>query len=147
MEAVSDNQILNKIEKNKERGIKLGMFNPGEKPDTESILDIDLIWHLLDISHKIEHANLSFEERHKLMLQYANLNKIRAVNRQTRSKADDRKLVESGFEKVIVEYMKRDKAAAQDLEKKKESIVKKVLAAKELNEEEQDILDVAAKMV
>lgn len=142
MTAVPDNLIMQKIEKNIDRGKKLGVIKGSEKPDIETLLDIDIIWHILDISHKMEASEINKDEVHKMMLQYGNLNKIRLGNRQMRAKTDDRAVLESNFDKIVREYAEKDKAG---LEKKKSSIVKKVMTDRELSPEEQDIVDAMAE--
>lgn len=148
MSSVSDQLIMNKVEKNRERGVRLGLFGAKEAPDIESIIDVDILWNILNISHKIEYGDSSEEAIHRMMLQYANLNKVRAINRQTRAKANDAKVAESQFDKIVREMMVKDKnseGAAESLKKKKADIVKKVISQGELSEEEQIILDAAAE--
>ena len=145
MPAVADNEIIAKVKKNKERGVKLGLFTEKENPDIESLLDLDIIWNVLNISHKIEFSDLGEEAIHRMMLQYANLNKVRAINRQTRARNENAKAEEGMFGKMIKEMIAKEKGSAIDIEKKKEVIVKKVITGKTLTENEQDILDAATE--
>jgi hypothetical protein len=145
MVAVSDNLIIEKVRKNKERGIKLGLFTEKDNPDIESLLDLDIIWNVLNVSYKMEVSDLGEEAIHRMMLQYANLNKVRAINRQTRNKIEDRHATESMFDKIVKGMIVKEKSAVEDVEKKKEVIVKKVITGKTLTESEQDILDAAAE--
>jgi hypothetical protein len=144
MVAVSDNLIMEKVRKNKERGIKLGLFTDKDNPDIESLLDLDIIWNVLNVSYKMEVSDLGEEAIHRMMLQYANLNKVRAINRQTRARAENAKAEEGMFGKMIKEMIAKEKGSV-DVEKKKEVIVKKVITGKTLTENEQDILDAAAE--
>jgi len=149
MSNVSDSLIMEKVEKNRERGIKLGLFGRAETPDIESLIDVDILWNILNISHKIEVGDSTEEAIHRMMLQYANLNKVRAINRQTRSKANDAKVAESQFDRIVREMIVKDKSiaegATESLKKKKADIVKKVISQKELSDDEQIILDAAAE--
>lgn len=145
MVAVSDSLIMEKVRKNKERGIKLGLFTEKETPDIESLLDLDIIWNVLNVSYKMEVSDLGEEAIHRMMLQYANLNKVRAINRQTRNRAENAKAEEGMFGKMIKEMIAKEKGSVVDIEKKKEVIVKKVITGKVLTENEQDILDAAAE--
>lgn len=146
MGGISDQLIMNKVEKNRERGVKLGLFRPEENPDIESILDTDIIWHILEISHKVEYDDmLDKDSVHKMMLQYANLNKIRAVNRQTRNKAETTKQAESMFDRIVRAQIERDREKEGNFEKKKVDIVKKVVLGDPLTADEQMVLDAAAE--
>jgi len=142
---INDNEMMEKIKKNKERGRRLGIFAPNEEPDTEAILDVDLIWHILAISNELDSCS-SEEIKHKKMLQYANLNKVRAVNRQTRDRKDLNKKAEGMFEKIVRENLEKQKAEEKRLKEKKTEITKKVISGKTLNEDEQDLLDVEVEM-
>ena len=145
MANVADILIIERVEKNRMRGIKLGLFKENENPDIESLIDVDILWNILQIGHKIDWADSSEEATHRMMLQYANLNKVRAINRQTRAKVNDAKVSESQFDKIVKQMISKDKMSAEELAKKKVDIVKKVVANKELDENEQIILDAAVE--
>jgi hypothetical protein len=139
---VPDGVIYQNIQRTIERGKKLGILKEGdEKPDTGTVLYIDMVWRTLNISHDLDTDSQGFEIQHKKMLQFGNLNKILATYEQIRNKKESGKVEEGLFAKVVKNFAGEEKKKAEEVRKRFEAIAVKVAKGEILTEEEQIIFD------
>jgi hypothetical protein len=139
---VPDGVIYQNIQRTIERGKKLGILKEGdEKPDTGTVLYIDMVWRTLNISHDLDTDSQGFEIQHKKMLQFGNLNKILATYEQIRNKKESGKVEEGLFAKVVKNFAGEEKKKAEEVRKRFEAIAVKVARGEILTEEEQIIFD------
>lgn len=139
---VPDGVIYQNIQRTIERGKKLGILKEGDdKPDTGTVLYIDMVWRTLNISHDLDTDSQGFEIQHKKMLQFGNLNKILATYEQIRNKKESGKVEEGLFAKVVKNFAGEEKKKAEEVRKRFEAIAVKVAKGEILTEEEQIIFD------
>ena len=138
---VVDGVILQDVERIKERGRRLGIIKTGENPDMSEILYIDLVWRILNLGHDLDTGSKDFEESHKKMLQYGNLNKIVGTYEQVKTKKNLGKIEESAFSKVVKKLVEDDKATTEKRKKKWAELATKVANGYALTGEEQEIFD------
>jgi len=139
---VPDGVIYQNIQRTIERGKKLKILKEGdEKPDTGTVLYIDMVWRTLNISHDLDTDSQGFEIQHKKMLQFGNLNKILATYEQIRNKKESGKVEEGLFAKVVKNFAGEEKKKAEERNRRFEAIATKVAKGEQLTEEEQIIFD------
>lgn len=116
----------------KEAAYSLGFKKRDDPITSEEVLYYDMLFRILEIGTTVDTltGQTSIEDKHKLMLQYTQLQKVVTTKQQTQAK-------------VAQKNVGADTLLTRALSRKMKRIEEKVMDGQELDEDENEILDSA----